>query len=250
MKKRNFHTKRSCLQLILSSSLFLLSTTHSIAAYLPPAANWGGPYLGVQLGGGWNRSDWRFTNNNYYNTLGATLLGSNFNFSASGAVGGIDAGYNFQSGPYVFGFEGSILDVDLSDGIVSPYFPATDYYTSKLRWLATAKARAGYAYMQWLGFVTGGWAGSTVALTTNDNVNAISANTSPWLNGWTLGAGVDYKLTHALSVGLAYEYMRMKIDHEATSCANCGVGVGFGNPTVTGTLNTQTVTARLNYSLG
>jgi hypothetical protein len=92
---------------------------------------------------------------NYFNTLGALLVGSDFSHSATGAIGGVFGGYNFQRGPLVYGVELSVAASNLKRSEASPIFPAIDVYTSKLDWLTTATARAGYAFGNWLVYAKG-----------------------------------------------------------------------------------------------
>src|SRR5580765_7254498 len=53
------------------------------------AYSWAGPYLGGNLGYGWGSVD-------------------NNPTKPSGFAGGVQAGYNFQNGPWVYGLEGDI----------------------------------------------------------------------------------------------------------------------------------------------
>src|SRR3984885_2937410 len=60
------------------------------------AFSWAGPYLGGNLGYDWGSVDHNPT-------------------KPSGFVGGVQAGYNWQSGPWVFGAEGDIQATGASD---------------------------------------------------------------------------------------------------------------------------------------
>ena len=154
----------------IAAILFLLAAPASAGAMsaAPSGPLWDGFYAGGEVGGAWSKLDWTFTNPNYFNTLGAMLLGSDFSHSASGAIGGAFAGYNFQTGPWVLGVEISAAASSLKRQKPSPFFPTIDTYTSKINWLATATGRVGYAWDRWLVFAKGGWAGADVELTLYD----------------------------------------------------------------------------------
>jgi outer membrane immunogenic protein len=216
----------------------------------PAAARWDGFYIGGHAGAARTDTDWRYQNNNYFNTLGPILLGTDFDLGASGAIAGGQAGYNHQAGPWLFGIEATATASRLSSSSPSPFFPAIDTYQTKVNWLATAAARIGYAQGLWLGYAKGGWAGADVKLLLRDEVAAIDAAAGKWANGWTVGAGVEYALRPDVSLGIAYDHIRLDVDAWTIGCPLCGTGVGFGTPIVDGDITIHTLTARLNYRLG
>ncbi len=229
------------------------STGAASAAPLPATpldAQWGGFYAGGELGGAWSRFDWSATNANYFNTLGPILLGTAFDQSAKGSViGGGFIGYNFQSGPWVYGIEFSGSASGLAVTSASPYFPATDTYTSKVKWLATVTGRVGYAWDRWLVYVKGGWAGGDMQFTIYDSAAGVRADTDTWANGWTVGVGADYMLTNRVALGVVYDYADLSVSGATVTCPNCGTGVGFGTPVVDGDIRVQSVMARLTVKL-
>ena len=65
-----------------------------------PAARpliWTGLYVGAHVGGGRSDVDWRFID-----------LATQADHSGSGAFGGVQAGYNWQTGSIVYGIEGDV----------------------------------------------------------------------------------------------------------------------------------------------
>ena len=66
-------------------------------AFVPAFYSWNGFYLGINGGGAFGRSDW-------------SAFGGDTN--VSGGLIGVTAGYNWQSGQWVFGLEG---DIDWAD---------------------------------------------------------------------------------------------------------------------------------------
>jgi outer membrane immunogenic protein len=215
-----------------------------------PDVRWGGLYAGGQFGWSWSDFDWTYQNPNYFNTLGATVVGSDFSQDANGVIGGGLVGWNYQTGPWVFGVEGSISAADLKDDRPSTFFPTLDVDTSEIDWLATATGRVGYAWDRWLVFGKAGYAGANVELTLNDATNQVRANTNSWASGWTVGAGTDYMIDDGMSLGLAYDYIDLDIDDETVTCPACGTGVGFGTPTVDSRIQVQSVMARLVFYFG
>ena len=232
--------------------LFLLAAPASAGAMsaAPSGPLWDGFYVGGEVGGAWSKLDWTFTNPNYFNTLGATLLGSDFSHSASGAIGGAFAGYNYQAGPWVLGVEISVAASKFKRTKPSPFFPTIDTYTSKINWLTTATGRVGYAWDRWLVFAKGGWAGADVELTLYDIPLGVRADSKTWANGWTVGGGLDYRLNNSVTLGVVYSYVDLSVDGESVNCPLCGTGVGFGTPIVNGDIRVQSVMARLSYLFG
>jgi len=219
-------------------------------AHEPASARWGGVYVGGHAGAARADTDWQFTNANYFNTLGATVVGSDFGLDSSGAFGGGQAGFNHQVGPWVFGIEAAASATRLRDSRASPFFPAIDTFETRIDWLATVTARVGYARGLWLGYAKAGWAGADLTLRLHDTPAGITAADNKWANGWTVGAGVEYALRPGVSLGLAYDYAKLDVDGWTVTCPLCGVGVGFGTPVVDGDIAIHAVTARLNYRLG
>ncbi len=79
--------KGTCLSFINQSSLvtalFLTLSTNVFAG------DWEGFYIGGQYGKAKSRTDWTYSNSNYFNTSGATVLGSDFNVNSTGNIGGL-----------------------------------------------------------------------------------------------------------------------------------------------------------------
>jgi outer membrane immunogenic protein len=107
---------------------------------VPPS--WAGFYLGGQVGYGTDSVRWR--------NLGASAFFSPLNSltrdRGSRVIGGGQLGYNFQYNRLVFGIEGSVSAADFDRSFASPYFPATDVWSSRLTWLITVTGRVGYGF--------------------------------------------------------------------------------------------------------
>lgn len=157
-----------------------------------------------------------------------------FDLSPKGLMGGVGIGYNFQAGRIVAGIEAdaSLLGSN-SDGQSSAVHRAslaalsvtrteTVNLKSQATWLATLRARAGYAVLdRVLVYGTGGLAFSqlrtsaaqvavinTVPLsggaTTTTQVNSATSDSSTRA-GWALGAGLEVAISR--SITLRGEYL-------------------------------------------
>ncbi len=111
----------------------LPANTYKAPAYMQPAPapfSWTGFYVGANVGGG-------FTGANAYSNFGGGAGGK-----LSGAIGGLQAGYNYQLSPmFVVGIENDLAFGNLSHkaDLVSPEI--------SVPWLSTGRARAGIAVL-------------------------------------------------------------------------------------------------------
>jgi outer membrane immunogenic protein len=235
-----------------AGAAFMAMATPGHGAELMPitATQWGGFYVGGQLGGAWSEIDWHYDNYNWFNTIGPALVGTSFDADASGVLGGGQAGFNYQTGAWVLGVEGRVAGTDLEESSRSPFFPASDVYTTEISWLTTVTGRVGYAQGAWLAYAKGGWAGADLELTLFDQDTPVRANSSTWTNGWTVGGGAEYALRGGFSLGLEYDYVSLEVDRFTVHCPTCPPGVGGGVPVVSGDAAVQSVTARVNYRFG
>ncbi len=159
----------------------------------PPAelfSSWAGFYLGGQVGYGTDSVRWR--------NLGASPLFSPPNSlvldRGGGVIGGGQLGYNFQLNRMVFGIEGSMSAADFDRSFASPFFPATDTWSSKLTWLGTVTGRIGYGFDSWLPYIKGGFAAGNVDTSIRNNAIGAALQGSAVHYGWTVGGGVEFKV--------------------------------------------------------
>jgi outer membrane immunogenic protein len=207
---------------------------------------WQGFYVVGQAGAGWNRPHAHFINANYFNTIDDTIIGTHFDFSSSGFVGGGGVGFNLQNETIVFGIESRAFALGISDHIESPFFPITDTFSSNFKYIVDARFRLGWAYYFALPFITAGYAGGNHSMTFVDSGGVI-ARTNDWINGWTVGIGVDYKIFCRVSFGIEYDFYNLNRSSKFVDCPDCGVGVGFGTPAVDSAMQLQTLTLRIIY---
>jgi outer membrane immunogenic protein len=180
------------------------------AVYTPPAAyravaNWGGFYVGGNIGVGLARDRSTFS-------VGGVPFATT-DTAVFGAVGGGQVGYNWQFGALVTGAE---ADFDWSNpkGSISAQCATCGAVTNAslehdIDWFGTARARIGYAADGWLAYATGGYAFGRVALrgtATGAGVSAsLTQNATP--SGWTIGAGTELALGPNWSAKLEYLYV-------------------------------------------
>jgi outer membrane immunogenic protein len=189
-------------------------------AYYPTYYNWSGVYVGVNAGGGFGTSSWA----NVPVTGGPVVSTGGFN--VSGALAGGTLGVNYQTGEFVVGFEG---DIDwsgvkgsssaaacsaLDPGVIS----ATSTCQTNTTWLGTARARIGYAFDRVLVFGTAGAAfdGRQAVIT------GFGTNNLPPQLGWTVGAGVEYAFTEAISAKAEYLFANLGTNSCPATAAGCG----------------------------
>ncbi len=186
--------------------------------YAPQLYNWTGFYIGINGGGGWGSSEW------------SAFTGTS-SADVSGAVIGGTAGYNWQTGPVVFGLEG---DLDWSSMAGSTALaPCTTSCETSNSWLATTRGRIGYAFDRILPYVTGGAVFGDVQA----SPTAFAGNTETRV-GWTIGGGAEFALSRQWTAKLEYLYA----DLGDTSCAagNCATSTNVD-------LNANLVRGGLNF---
>ena len=210
----------------------------------PPAMvevwNWTGFYIGGNAGYSWGRGN---SDVSYFNTVtglpivppagSITSAGHDMN----GAIAGGQIGYNWQSGNWVYGLE---ADAQWSDekgrssylcaatvvpaaGVCLPgltFLPPGVTGTAltvdqHLEWFGTVRGRVGVlATPRVLFYGTGGLAYGSIKTTGalagfNGNGIAVASigSSSDVRFGWTVGAGVEGKITNNWSAKLEYLYM-------------------------------------------
>ncbi|MDM7900793.1 porin family protein, partial [Brucella melitensis] len=142
--------------------------------------------------------------------------------TASGFVGGVQAGYNWQlANGLVLGgeadFQGSTVksklvdNGDLSDIGVAGNLSGDESFglETKVQWFGTVRARLGFTPTERLMvYGTGGLAYGKVktSLSAYDDGESFSAGNSKTKAGWTLGAGVEYAVTNNWTLKSEYLY--------------------------------------------
>lgn len=174
-----------------------------------PVATWAGPYAGVQFGYG----------------FGGRAARPGDTIRTDGWLGGVFGGYNFQQGQFVYGVEGDVnfSGVEGSSAITS----------ARSRVDGSLRARVGVVVTDdLLLYGTAGGAAESLRLTDG----ATGARDSNTMLGYTVGAGVDARLTEQVFARGEYrftDYARETFDLGAgperydSSNHRFTVGVGF-----------------------
>lgn len=201
------------------------------APAVPVAYNWSGFYAGVNVGYGWGDGAIDLVPHNPAFTAGVLdvalangIVPASLATNPRGALGGLQAGYNVQSGAFVWGIEADIAAAAIkgSSTAVSPALPFWPTFMTtqaqKVDWLGTVRGRIGATVTpDWLLYVTGGLAyGHGKASTSIDvlagggpcanNIICSAGSVDGWRVGWTVGGGSEYHLASNWSVKAEYLY--------------------------------------------
>ncbi|MDB5578873.1 MAG: hypothetical protein JWR80_4049, partial [Bradyrhizobium sp.] len=143
------------------------------------AANWAGWYLGGNIGSGTGRDR---------SSLVAPGVNERFNLSPDGINGGVQAGYNWQAGSWVYGVEADIQGSSQQDNKTLVGL-GTVAYDAKLPWFGTVRGRVGYSVGSTLFYATGGYAYGGVK--TKITQFGTTASLSKTQDGYAVGGGIE-----------------------------------------------------------
>jgi outer membrane immunogenic protein len=190
-----------------------------------PALSWTGFYIGANGGAGWGTSESQADVGTFVNQLVAlnggtspglvlSIPGPQVNYN--GFLGGVDVGYNWQSGIFLVGWEG---DFDGSSIEGNTACVAVFNCSVKHNWVADITGRLGLvATDRALIYIKGGaaWAdsqyniGNSITVGTPPVTTAASASASGTLFGGLLGLGVGYLITPNLSAKIEYDHIEFQ----------------------------------------
>jgi outer membrane immunogenic protein len=200
------------LKFLLGTTALLVLAPPAISADMPPHLHmasppvatwsWTGCHVGGHAGGLWvSTEDWivRTPGGDFY---GQSLGGHD----ANSWIGGVQAGCDHQfAGGFVIGIQGDYGWTD-AEGRHDSAREFGVAYHSRVKSLASASGRIGYAWERFLGYVRGGgaWERNEYWATTIIVGTAYTASvTRP---GWTIGVGGEYAFTNFLSGFVEYNY--------------------------------------------
>jgi outer membrane immunogenic protein len=137
--------------------------------------------------------------------------------NASSWLAGAHAGYNWQQGTLVYGFEtdlqGTNLNSSMSGGLThsSPIAPPGDFASTSasINYYGTLRGRLGVTTVQWMFFGTAGAAYGNVDLSSTFRtlgLQTLSQTSEPRI-GWVAGAGVEYLLKPNVMLTFGYQYV-------------------------------------------
>ena len=198
---------------LLGTALLMVLVSPAIAADMrtpvykvpPPVVpvwSWTGCYVGGHAGGLWaEQKEW------IVRTPGGDFFGQSLGgHDADSWVGGVQAGCHYQfAGGFVIGIQGDYAWTD-GEGSHDSARELGVAYHSKVKSLATATGRLGYAWDRFLGYVKGGgaWERDDYWATTIVVGTAYTARETR--SGWTIGVGGEYAFTNFLSGFVEYNY--------------------------------------------
>ena len=180
-------------------------------AALPVAAaqTWAGAYIGLNLGVAASNSDWTVLRSAAL--FADAVAGDSFSEGVFGPLGGIQAGYNFQSGPLMFGIEALANGSLVRGQQISGFGAADDVLKVDLRAVLAATGRVGYAWNSSLGYIKGGIAAALIHASAKDTGAPVTGagSDSNWRIGPTIGVGFEYAVNRTVSVALEYNYIHL-----------------------------------------
>jgi len=115
-------------------------------------------------------------------------------------------------------------------------------YSTDINPVATVTGRLGIAADQWLLYAKAGWAGAQVDASGRNTALPDSFSIDEWRNGWTVGGGLEYRVTRNLSLGVEYSFIDLGSEHlHGRTALATPVNI------VDHDVQIQSVTARLNF---
>jgi outer membrane immunogenic protein len=247
----------------LSVSVSLLVASAAVAADLTPipapeeaeavvpVSDWNGFYAGVQAGPGFgDTGKLRLTPiTPALQTAFAPGFRGDFD---NGVVAGGHLGYNWQMGRIV---TGPVLDLNFADigdkQIGRSITPATYTIGRDLDMLATLRGRIGYLVTDdLLFFATGGGAYGKVKFSYSQPGSAATTTTSGGQDsdfGYTVGGGVEAKLTERVSLAAEYLYTNLGGNDFRANLSGGAFGTGTTAVGERQKFDFHTVQAKLSY---
>lgn len=249
----------------------------AVAAY-----NWAGWYVGINAGGAFGHSNDPTSTVvsplGYFNVTSVPVVNAvgNQTSDPKGFTGGIQAGYNWQTGNWVAGIEAEfdyfgLKGSNTGSGIFPCCAPSGFTITSSIKttWLATVRGRLGFAANNWLFYATGGAAFTNLKgnFTYTDNCFQVpacggapggpftteAAAFSKTKAGWALGTGVEAGLWDRWTVKAEYLYVDFgRVSAVGAISAPPGIVPAAANNPFTHSvdLRSHIVRVGLNYRLG
>ena len=208
--------------------------------YVPPPVvvplfTWTGCYVGGNVGGIWARNDWN-----------DAILGDFGASSATGALGGLQTGCNYQVSRWVFGIQGDYDWTNANNNNAVPLFPAVTDQT-QIKSLASVTGRVGYAFWdnRFLGYVKAGGAWEQGNFSFQVGTVPV-ATASATQSGWTVGIGGEYAFLNWLTGFIEYDYYRFGSSNPGPLVCTPAV-CGFAANNLGITTNVNVLKAGLNF---
>jgi outer membrane immunogenic protein len=176
---------------IALAAVFAVGLSSEVRADRP--FSWSGLYVGVHAGLGTGQSD-----NDFH--VGGTYT---YGVSLSGAVGGGQIGYNWQTGSTVYGVEASYSASTLEGNTVCV---AGFNCLHQVKTIGTATGRLGLAMDRSLVYVLGGVAWGDVDTNASSTGFVINSQSNTHV-GWVGGLGLEHALSKNLTARVEYRHI-------------------------------------------
>jgi outer membrane immunogenic protein len=204
--------------------------------FVPVVYDWSGFYVGFN--GGWGTASRCFDQT-------APVIGPEGCHDTSGGFAGAQAGYRWQTGSWVWGFEAQGDWADLRGSNISAVTGNTN--NSHIDAFGLFTGQIGYAWNTALLYFKGG--GAVIAdrndiLSTSGTVLGASSGDNRW--GGTIGAGIEFSFAPNWSA--AIEYNHLFIANGNVSFTNPAGGVLVSSDRIHG--DADLVSVRVNYRWG
>jgi outer membrane immunogenic protein len=197
------------------------ANTQGFAGRAAPAAaihDWSGFYVGVNGGYGVGRNHGSEISTALPPTGTGVFSTQAFALGPLGALAGGQIGLNWQPAPnWVVGLEDDVQWTNQKDSVCLfefchvPTVPTVLVIEQELRWLATFRARIGYASDGWLWYMTGGGA---IGEVNNNDTGTVVTSFPPFSvsfkhvqPGWTVGGGVETAIAGNWTAKFEYLYV-------------------------------------------
>ncbi|MBN8607923.1 MAG: porin family protein [Caulobacterales bacterium] len=191
--------------------------------------DWSGPFVGASL---------QYVESEGESEYSGRDLGQDWNHLS----GGVEAGFNIQRGPMVFGVDGQVAYAGQRSRSTSFYvadmgYDGTDSVESELEWFGTARARLGYAASpNLMVYGAGGIAFGQVNTTAINDVGYDSdfivyeaeGREERTELGWTVGVGGQWAVNDRWSV--TAEASHINLDDSQTHMTTTYSDFGWGTP--------------------
>jgi outer membrane immunogenic protein len=194
----------------------------------PPAAccaapTWSGVYAGFQAGGAWSDTGWTFPFAESFNTA----PGQHFATQPGGGLAGGQVGFNQQLGGIVLGGELAFVGTEARQTLTAPAMFADDRFKTSFSDLLTLTARAGIPLGNSLLYAKAGYADAHVDLSAFSTATGISGDASRTADGWTAGAGWEYRIGRSLVFGVEYDYVDLSASRFSGTTGGAAPGLPF-----------------------
>jgi opacity protein-like surface antigen len=218
-------------------------------------ANWAGFYAGGHLGGAASDDHWSDPFGSTPDFFGGgftNVAGFGDTIHATGPLGGVQAGYNFQAGHWVYGVQADISAANVKGE--NTCFSGIDGINCQriVNSISTFTGRVGYAWGGALLYAKGGAAMTRTTYNVDGNtivllLGAQNATATVW--GWTAGAGLEYAINKHWSTFIEYDHVGLNNTTVAFPMVDFS-GFIATNPSFSIRQNINLVKLGLNYHLG